>query len=281
MIPGRGAGVTEWQRRRAGADQVGKDAMNLLVIDVGNTNTVIGIFKGKQLVRDWRVRTERGATEDEFSVLITALLNHGGLFLKDIDRVVISCVVPPMVSFLDSFCHKYLHRSPQWVDAAGYKGMPILYPNPSEIGADRIVNSVAAYQKYRTSLIVIDFGTATTFDCISKAGQYLGGAISPGIMIASEALFQKASKLPRVELFVPPAHAIGENTIASIQSGIIFGYAGLVDGMVSRIKAEMDSDPRVIATGGLASLMKNVSAAIEAVEPVLTLEGLRIISESS
>jgi type III pantothenate kinase len=156
--------------------------------------------------------------------------------------------------------------------------MPIYYRNPSDVGADRIVNGVAAFEKYRQSLIIIDFGTATTFDSISEKGEYLGGAISPGIMIAAEALFMKASKLPRVEIFHPPASVIGKDTAASIQSGIIYGYAGLVDGMVRRMRSEMGSAPKVIATGGLAELMHHVSETIEAVEPLLTLDGLRIIA---
>jgi type III pantothenate kinase len=185
-----------------------------------------------------------------------------------------------MVTILDSFCRKYLHHAPHWVDARSYSGMPILCSNPSEVGADRIVNAVAAYEKYKRGLIVIDFGTATTFDSISERGEYLGGAISPGIMISAEALFRKASKLPRVEIFVRPQTVIGKDTADSIKSGIIYGYAGLVDGIVRRMKIEMGSDPKVIATGGLAPLMQNVSETIEAVEPDLTLEGLRIISQS-
>jgi type III pantothenate kinase len=159
--------------------------------------------------------------------------------------------------------------------------MPILYSNPAEVGADRIVNAVAAYEKYQSALIVIDFGTATTFDAISAQGEYLGGAISPGIHIAAEALFQKASKLPRVEIFEPPEAVIGKDTAGSIKSGMIFGYAGLVDGMVDRMAREMEGEPRVIATGGLAPLMHNVTHSIEAVEPLLTLDGLRLIHEKS
>jgi type III pantothenate kinase len=158
--------------------------------------------------------------------------------------------------------------------------MPILYKNPAEVGADRIVNGIAAFKKYGTSLIVVDFGTATTFDAISENGEYLGGAISPGIGIASEALFREASKLPRVEIFLPPETVIGKDTISSIKSGIIFGYAGLVDGIVRRMKTEMGTDPKVIATGGLARLLFDVSETIEAVEPALTLEGLRIIANN-
>lgn len=251
----------------------------LLVIDVGNTNIVMGIYDGDQIVRDWRIRTEHNTTEDEFNVLAMGLFATGNINPADIDKTIISSVVPPLVMILDSFCRKYLGHAPHWVNAKSYPYMPILYGNPSEVGADRIVNAVGAYEKYKTSLIIIDFGTATTFDAVSEKGEYLGGAISPGIMIAAEALFQKASKLPRVEIFLPPDKAIGTDTENSMKSGIIFGYAGLIDGMVGRMKSEMGTNPKVIATGGLSRLMFNVSATIEAVEPDLTLEGLRIISE--
>ncbi|MDY6792423.1 MAG: type III pantothenate kinase [Thermodesulfobacteriota bacterium] len=250
----------------------------LLVIDIGNTNTVIGVYDGNHLIMDWRIRTERNTTEDEFNLLITGLFAGSGIRPKEIDRTIISSVVPPMVTILNHFCVKYLGYSPHWVDAASYTGMPIPYYNPEDVGADRIVNAVAAFDKYHCSLIVIDFGTATTFDAISEKGEYLGGAISPGIMIASEALFRKASKLPRVEIFVPPESVIGKDTAGSIKAGIIYGYAGLVDGMVKRMKAEMGTDPRIIATGGLAELIHKVSETIEAVEPALTLDGLKIIS---
>lgn len=252
----------------------------LFVIDVGNTNTVMGIYRGQTLVKDWRIRTERKTTEDEFNVIATSLFANGGIDTTQIKRTIISCVVPPMVMILDSFCRKYLGHAPHWVDARSYKRMPILMNNPSEVGADRIVNAVAAYHKYRKSLIIIDFGTATTFDVISEKGEYLGGAISPGIMIASEALFREASKLPRVEIFERPDNVVGKDTIGGIKSGIIFGYAGLVDGIVKRMKAQMDAPPMVLATGGLAPLMADVAESIEAVDGALTLEGLRIISES-
>jgi type III pantothenate kinase len=183
-----------------------------------------------------------------------------------------------MVNNLEAFCKKYLGHSPDWVDAVSIKGiMPVLYANPSEVGADRIVNAVAAYDRYKTALIVIDFGTATTFDVISEKGEYIGGAISPGISISAEALFQRASKLPRVEIFTPPSKVVGTDTAGSIKSGIIYGYAGLVDGMVERIKKEMNFNPKVIATGGLAVLINNVAGSIEEVCPSLTLEGLKII----
>lgn len=252
----------------------------LLVIDVGNTNTVIGVYEDRRLVQNWRIRTERRTTEDEFNILAKNLFHESNIISKNIRKTIISCVVPPMVTILDSFCRKYLGHAPHWVDAASAPKLPIRYKNPSEVGADRIVNAVAAFHKYRTSLIIIDFGTATTFDSISEKGEYLGGAISPGIMISSEALFIKASKLPRVEIFIPPESVIGKDTASSIKAGIIFGYAGLVDGMVKRMKREMGTHPKIIATGGLADLICQVSETIEVVEPNLTLEGLRIISNS-
>ena len=251
----------------------------LLVIDVGNTNTVMGIYDGKTLVRDWRIRTEKNTTEDEFNFLVSGLFARDRIEAGRVAETIISSVVPPMVNILDAFCRKYLKHAPVWVDAKTAAGMPILYSNPREVGADRIVNAVGAYAKYPTSLIIIDFGTATTFDAVSGAGEYLGGAISPGIMISSEALFMKASKLPRVEIFTAPDQVIGKDTAGSIQSGIIFGYAGLVDGMVRRMAAEMGTSPTVIATGGLAPLMAGVSETIGVVDGDLTLEGLLIIYE--
>jgi type III pantothenate kinase len=252
----------------------------IFVIDVGNTNTVMGVYRGSELVRDWRVRTEQNATEDEFNVLVTSLLHLSRIDPAVIRKTVISCVVPPMVTILEAFCRKYLGHAPLWVDARNCADMPILYNNPADVGADRIVNAVGAYHRHRTSMVIIDFGTATTFDAISERGEYLGGAISPGIHIASEALFQKASKLPRVDLFRPPKSVIGKDTASSIQAGIIYGYAGLVDGMVRRMAQEMGGKPKVIATGGLAPLMQHVAETIEEVDPTLTLEGLRIISAS-
>lgn len=252
----------------------------LLVIDVGNTNIVIGVYQGDALIQSWRVRTERNTTEDEFHVLASGLFSRENLSFKDIRKIVISCVVPPVVTVLEDFCRKYLNQAPHWIDARSYPHMPICINNPNEVGADRIVNAVGAYERYKTSLIVIDFGTATTFDAISAKGELLGCAISPGIGIASEALFHHASKLPRVEIFKPPVRVVGKDTISSIQSGIIFGYAGLVDGIVERMKTEMGSEPKVIATGGLAPLIQHVARSIEAVEPDLTLGGLKIISDS-
>jgi len=252
--------------------------MMLLAVDVGNTNIVIGLFDNDQLVCDWRIRTAPRMTEDEFNIVISSLFSIGKINLSDIHVTVVSCVVPPMMKVLDGYCRKYLGHAPKWIDA-NVVDMPVLYDNPAEVGADRLVNAVAAYHRYHTSLIVIDFGTATTFDAITAAGEYIGGAIAPGIGIAAEALFQRASKLPRVELLHPPAFAIGKTTVHSMKSGIIFGYAEMVDGMVRRMKEEMKSpEPRVIATGGLAPLMQNVTKTIESVESGLTLEGLLIIS---
>ena len=251
----------------------------LLALDVGNTNTVIGLFDKDQLICDWRIRSAAGITEDEFHVIISNLFQSRKINPSNIQQTIISCVVPPMMRILDAYCRKYLDHSPCWVDAKSVR-MPVLYDNPAEVGADRLVNAVAAYHKYRTCLIVIDFGTATTFDVITVDGKYLGGAIAPGIGIAAEALFQRASRLPRVELFNPPQTVIGKNTVHSMKSGIIYGYSEMVDGMVRRIRTELPAAPipKVIATGGLAPLMQNISHTIESVEMGLTLEGLKIIS---
>ena len=253
----------------------------LLVIDVGNTNTVIGIYKGKRLQMNWRIRTERNTTEDEFRVLAAGLFATGGIDLAGVKQTAIACVVPPMRSILEAFCRKYLGHAPIWVDPRRFDLMPIRYNNPAEVGADRIVNAIGAYHRYQRGLVVIDFGTATTFDAISEQGEYLGGAISPGIMISAEALFQTASKLPRVEIFSAPEHAIGKDTAESIQAGIIFGYAGLVDGLARKMAGEMTPAPKIIATGGLAPLMSKVCETIEEIDLSLTLEGLRIIAELS
>lgn len=251
----------------------------LLVIDVGNTNTVIGVYDKDILKEDWRIRTVRDNTADEFNVLANALFSDRGIDLNSITKTVISSVVPSSVRILNDFCERYLKLTPLWINPASVKTlMPILYKNPNEVGADRIVNAVAAYDKYKSALIIIDFGTATTFDAISEQGEYLGGAIAPGVMISSEALFQRASRLPRVEIFKAPEKVIGDDTIESIKSGIIYGNAAMVDGMVARMKTEMNAEPTIIATGGLAPLIAGVSLTIETVDQSLTLDGLRIIS---
>ena len=251
----------------------------LLVIDVGNTNTVIGVYDGNALKFNWRIRTHRESTADEFNVLANALFMDKGFDRSLIKKTVISSVVPSSVPILNGYCERYLDLTPIWVNPDAVKKlMPILYSNPDEVGADRIVNAVAAYDKYKSAMIIIDFGTATTFDAISEKGEYLGGAIAPGVMISSEALSQRASRLPRVEVFKAPESVIGKDTISSIKSGIIHGNASMVDGMVERMTREMGGKVRVLATGGLAPLIAGVSHTIEKVESSLTLEGLRIIS---
>ena len=249
----------------------------LLCLDVGNTNIVLGIFKDDKMLNHWRMRTEREMTSDELGILINNLFIPAQLEISSISDVIISCVVPTLLSSLKEFCLLHFNQEPMIVGPGIKTGLPIKYDNPKEVGADRIVNAVAAYQKYRTGLIVVDFGTATTFDYISYEGIYEGGAIAPGIIISAEALFQKASKLPRVEIFDKPKTVIAKETISSINSGLVYGYAGLVDGIVNRIKKEIGSDLTVIATGGLAPLIKSEAKSIDYIEEFLTLDGLKII----
>lgn len=248
----------------------------LLVIDVGNSNTVLGIYQGDTLKKDWRVGTDKYRTVDEYAMLINDLFRLSGLSFSDLTDVIVSCVVPPMLDTLERLCHQYFQLDAYVVGPGIKTGMPIQYENPREVGADRIVNAVAAYEKCRCSLIVVDFGTATTFDVISADGAYQGGAIAPGVGISAEALFSRASKLPRVE-FARPPQIIAKNTVNSIQAGIFFGYVGLVEGIVGRMKKELDENPKVLATGGLAAPIAAATDFIDQVEPFLTLEGLRIL----
>jgi type III pantothenate kinase len=253
----------------------------LLVIDVGNTNTVLGLFDGNNLVHDWRIRTEIDHTIDEYGVLIYNLYQSSRMKVKEIKAItaiIISCVVPPMLNILEPLCIRYFNVKPLIVGPGIKTGMPIFYDNPKEVGADRIVNAVAAFNKFHKEAIIVDFGTATTFDYVSPKGEYMGGCIAPGIMISIEALFERASKLPRVE-FSKPKTVITKDTVSAIQAGIMFGYAGLVDGIVTRMKAEVKTNPLVIATGGLANIIAPETKTIEKIEEMLTLDGLRIIYE--
>lgn len=248
----------------------------LLVIDVGNSNTVLGIYEDAELKKDWRVGTDKYRTVDEYAMLINDLFRLSGLSFDDLSDVIVSCVVPPMFNTLENLCTQYFKLTPYVVGPGIKTGMPIQYDNPREVGADRIVNAVAAYEQCRCSLIVVDFGTATTFDVISADGSYQGGAIAPGVGISAEALFERASKLPRVEFSRPP-QIVAKNTVNSMQSGIFFGYVGLVEGIVSRMKKELAETPKVVATGGLAAPIAEATDSIDLVEPFLTLEGLRIL----
>ena len=252
----------------------------LLAIDVGNTNILLGVFKGDTLLHDWRLLTEVEKTVDEYGILFQNLYSSSHLTIDDTEDIIISCVIPPLMSTFEDLCQKYFHLKPLIVGPGMKTGIPILYDNPREVGADRVVNAVCAYETHKRSIIVVDFGTATTFDCISAKGEYLGGAIAPGILISSEALFHRASKLPRVEL-VKPQSVIGKNTTASMQAGIVYGYVGLIDGIVSRMKKEMGDNPLVIATGGLARLIAAESETINTVDEYLTLKGLQIIHDKN
>ncbi|URN96001.1 MAG: type III pantothenate kinase [Candidatus Pristimantibacillus lignocellulolyticus] len=250
----------------------------ILVIDVGNTNIVLGIYKGKQLLHHWRISTNRSGTVDEYGITIHNLFQYAGISLEQIEGVAVSSVVPPLMGLLEQLCAKYMKKTPLIIGPGIKTGLNIRYENPREVGADRIVNSVAAIEKYGAPLIVVDFGTATTFDYIDEEANYLGGAIVPGIGISTEALYQRAAKLPRIEL-TKPKSVVGRNSVTSMQAGIIFGYVGQVDGIVNRIKKEFNVTPKVIATGGLAELIFAESETIEVVDPMLTLEGLRLIYE--
>jgi type III pantothenate kinase len=256
----------------------------LLAIDVGNTNIVFGVYEGKKLINDWRISTDRNKTSDEYGILFEQILKYHGLYPKDVDDVIISSVVPPIMHTLITMSIKYFGKKPMLIEPGIKTGINIKYDDPRELGADRIVNAVAAYSKYGGPLIIVDFGTAITFCVISKNGDYLGGAIAPGIKISSEALFSRTSKLPKVEL-VKPKNVIGKNTVNSIQSGLIYGYVGLVDYIIERIMEEIKDQEgvveNIIATGGFASLIGTESRYINRIDKLLTLEGLRIIYEKN
>ena len=248
----------------------------LLAIDIGNTNVVLGVFDAKRLVANWRVGTKTQITPDEYAMILKDLFNFEGLEFKQIDGVIISTVVPPLLPVMTEMSKKYFRIEPMIVTHEIKTGIKIRYDNPKEIGADRIVNAAAAYKLYGGPIIIVDFGTATTFCAVTRNGEYLGGAITPGVKISAEALFQRASKLPRVEL-TKPRSVIGTDTVSAMQAGIIYGYAGLVDGIVERMKKELSPDAKVVATGGLAELVSSETSSIQEIKPHLTLEGLCLI----
>ncbi len=249
----------------------------LLVIDVGNTNTVLGVYKKDDLLHHWRLTTARERTADEWGVLIRTLFQIGDVSNETVSAVAISSVVPPARPALEEMSLRYFGVQPLFIEATLNLGMPVLYKPPGDVGADRIVNAIAAYEEYGGPVIVVDFGTATTFDAISAQGEYLGGVIAPGIGISAEALFLRAARLPRIEIR-QPSSVIGNSTVSSMQSGLYWGYAGLVDGILRRMKSELEN-PRVVSTGGLAELIFPACEEIDAVEKNLTLEGMRMVYE--
>ena len=252
----------------------------LLVIDVGNTNLVVGVYEGKTLVQHWRMATDRSRTTDEYDVTMMNLFLLSQMSPQDVKCAIISSVVPPLNPVLERVCERYFHAKPLVVGPGIKTGISIQCDNPREVGADRIVNAVAAYERFGGPIIVIDFGTATTFCAINDKGMYLGGAIAPGMGIATEALFERAAKLPRIAI-KKTDQVICKNTVASMQAGVLYGYVGLVEGLVTRMKKELSMDAKVIATGGLAPIIAGETACIDHIERMLTLEGLRLIYEKN
>lgn len=250
----------------------------LLVIDIGNTHTVLGLYEGEECRHHWRCASDRGKTEDEYAVLLRQMLAMAEVDFAAVGAVAISSTVPPLVDVWQKLCRKYLGVSALVITNEVNTGMKILLDNPREIGPDRIVNSVAGRAKYGNSLIVIDLGTATTFDCVSVDGEFLGGVIAPGVGVSADALVGRTAKLPRVEFDVPE-RALATNTVQALQSGLVYGFAGLLDGIVRRLKQEMGGEVKVIATGGLSSTIAKATEEVDLVDTMLTLDGLRILYE--
>ncbi|MCM3716650.1 type III pantothenate kinase [Halalkalibacter oceani] len=250
----------------------------ILVIDVGNTNIVLGVYEGRSLRYHWRMATSRQKTEDEWAMSIKALFDHEEVSIDSIKGIIISSVVPPLMYTLEQMCKKYFQLKPMVIGPGIKTGLNIKYDNPKDVGADRIVNAVAAIHLYGSPLVIVDFGTATTYCYIDENRNYMGGAIAPGISISAEALYTRASKLPRIEI-TKPAKVLGTNTVHAMQAGIYYGYVGQVDGIVNRMKAQAKQEPTVIATGGLATLIASEATSIDVVEPFLTLKGLQMIYE--
>jgi type III pantothenate kinase len=251
----------------------------LLTVDVGNTNVTLGLYDGERLTHHFRLQSDRERTADEYGLMMKALMAHAGVGDMRLSAAAMCSVVPPLTHVLEEALKRYFEVDPLTVGPGIKTSMPILYENPREVGADRIVNAVAGWERHHCAMVIVDFGTATTFDAVSGKGEYLGGAISPGVGISMDALFRAAAKLPRVD-FQQPSKVVGRNTVHSIQSGLFWGYVGLVDGVVERMVKEMDAGKvRVIATGGLAPLLSGQSRTIETEDEFLKLDGLRILYE--
>ncbi|WP_332697278.1 type III pantothenate kinase [Halalkalibacter lacteus] len=252
----------------------------IMVVDIGNTNIVLGLYERRELKYHWRIATSRQKTEDEWAMSLKGLFEHVGISFTVIEGIIISSVVPPIMFTIELMCKKYFGMKPKVIGPGIKTGLNVKYDNPKEVGADRIVNAVAAIQLYGSPLIVVDFGTATTYCYINEERQYMGGAISPGISISTEALYTRASKLPRIEI-AKPKNVLGTNTVHAMQAGIFYGYVGQVDGIVNRMKSQSNKVPTVIATGGMASLIASETETIDVVEPFLTLKGLQMIYEKN
>jgi type III pantothenate kinase len=267
-------------RRRVGARDRSREAKMLLALDIGNTAITIGVFDGERIRARWSIATDVENLVDEYAILLLSLLQTQNLHAADIDEAVLGSVVPSLTPVFQEVCRRYFNVAPLVVDPGVRTGVRILYDSPRDVGADRVIDAVAAIKLYGPPLIIVDFGTATVFDAISREGDYVGGAIAPGIGISLEALFERTAKLPRIEL-ERPKNAIGKTTVNAMQSGVIFGYVGLVEGVIARMKKELDGEPKVVATGGYAPLIARETPVIEEVNVDLTLVGLRLIQEAN